>query len=640
MSKWIKLVLVLPFMPSTTSKRVIEIKKTPPTPVLSIFLTVLSVLLIVFGALGLIYVQTPLQQESFDSRRDASVANGQVLVSFDPDNQAFTVGREGHIDILVNTQNLNTTGVEFVFNVITETVDELNITNYGDPNLQVLSQEVEQTDDGYLVSYKAVATTGRTFLTTSPKRVISLVFTPQRTGEIKLAFDAEKSTSFKANTTPPEDLLKTVGNETYNVQSGSSSSDKSCNDSCSNNGECPVNHRCFENRCRLVTNVSSSICATPPDRGLQRSCNQYCADTRECASGFTCYFNRCRRPDNVQSTTCVVPSAAVQDAIRQSCNKSCASNADCANNMRCYSSQCRLATNPSSTSCSAATSRSVSGVYYTNPGPTKGEPGPADLVSPRPGSGSGLTRGGTGTQSGSATGSGFLSPRPSPSASVRPSPAVTPLPSTQPGLFSRFGQMGIGNFSLPMIALMVGVGLLVIVIIMTLLNLFRRRSGSASGSPATYQKTQAYENELQNKINALKSQQANAPAAQAPRPAAPAPATPVVVSTPPPAKAESEPEKASLTPPPSTLRPQSPVTASAPVEPVSSAPRPINFPPKSEPAAEPNLPVQSSQDTQVFAGQSSPQSSSSNPASDNRASSMLERIRQKGITPPGPDDQT
>ncbi len=611
-------------------------------------LMVLSVLLIVFGALGLVFVQNPLQQESFDTRREASVDNGQVLVSFDPDNESFKVGQEARIDILVNTQNLNTTGVELVFNIITETTDELNVLAYSDPNLRIVSQEIEQTSDGFLVSYKTEAVSGRTFLSTSPKPVMALTFTPTRTGDFKLAFDADASVSYKANTTPAQDLLKTVGNETYHVESGSSSSVKACNDSCASNAECPTNHRCFENRCRLVTNVSSSTCSTPPDNGLQRQCNQYCADTRECASGFTCYFNRCRRPDNVESTSCSLPSAALQTAIQQSCNKSCSSNAQCANNMRCFNSQCRLATNPSSTSCSAVTAKSVSGVYYTQPsGPTKGqESDAANRVSPPISTRSGLTA----TRSAQASGSaGLISPRPSASASpiVRVSPpavpAITPLPSpTAAGLSQRLNQMFKGGMSLPLIALGAGLVLLVIVVLMVIINALRGRKPSAQLPPAA-QKSQAYEQELQQKINTLKSQQPGPTPLVAPRPE-PKPPTPP--------SRDSE----SVTPPPSTLRTQAapqvvrpPVasmpTQAAPFRPApplspakpftspmpSTRPQP-SFTPRPQPSQpQPSEPVQPVSEPKPTA----PDQPSTLPV--NRPTSMLERIKQKGITPPGSD---
>lgn len=139
---------------------------------------------------------------------------------------------------------------------------------------------------------------------------------------------------------------------------------KQCNESCTNNSECAPNLSCYQNQCRLVTNLESEICVLPPDAGLDRTCNEYCADNNECTSGFVCSWNRCRNPLNLDATDCRKPEVAtnttyktlaslpqIKSNVSQYCNAYCNYNRDCGPNFRCYENQCRLATNPKSNIC-------------------------------------------------------------------------------------------------------------------------------------------------------------------------------------------------------------------------------------------------------------------------------------------------
>ncbi len=161
-----------------------------------------------------------------------------------------------------------------------------------------------------------------------------------------------------------------------------------CNDTCSSNSDCSINERCYDTgvdgkRCRLATNVNSSVCHNPPDQGLSRGCNEYCADTNECGGSLTCWNNRCRDPYNVESTTCPTLSTNQTNQIREGCNVSCTANADCANNLRCYNGACRLATNPSSTTCTAATAGRLTTSTSTTR-TTRAATSPTPTPTPRP----------------------------------------------------------------------------------------------------------------------------------------------------------------------------------------------------------------------------------------------------------------
>ena len=126
------------------------IKKLP-----SLIATIISLLLILLGTVGLIALQKPLREESQDIRKDASVTGGQVIVSGSPSSGSTLEIGTATIDLKTNTQGVQTDGVQLVFNIITNTLG-------GTPSISVLSgsglqsayQQVEQTGDGYLISVK------------------------------------------------------------------------------------------------------------------------------------------------------------------------------------------------------------------------------------------------------------------------------------------------------------------------------------------------------------------------------------------------------------------------------------------------------------------------------------------------------
>lgn len=153
---------------------------------------------------------------------------------------------------------------------------------------------------------------------------------------------------------------------------------KQCNESCSANKDCASNLSCVSGVCRRADNASSNICATPPDKGLQRACNDYCSDSSECRSGLTCWWNRCRAPKNLDNTSCATPqktsavyynysdagmykggvvvagsadAAPASTTPESSCNERCSTNRDCAANLRCFQGSCRLPSNVTNLSC-------------------------------------------------------------------------------------------------------------------------------------------------------------------------------------------------------------------------------------------------------------------------------------------------
>lgn len=133
----------------------------------------------------------------------------------------------------------------------------------------------------------------------------------------------------------------------------------SCNSSCQTNEQCftaNADYLCYENRCRLQTNISSTSC-TPPGGGNEYPCNSTCQTNEQCRTVdefHLCYQGRCRLDINVSSTTCQEPEDQTQAQV--GCNETCTANTDCSNPSHiCFNSQCRLETNPASTNCTRPT---------------------------------------------------------------------------------------------------------------------------------------------------------------------------------------------------------------------------------------------------------------------------------------------
>lgn len=282
---------------------------------------------------------------------------------------------------------------------------------------------------------------------------------------------------------------------------------KSCNESCSSNDECAINHRCYDNRCRLVTNVSSTSCENPADQGLNRSCNEYCADSRECGGDYTCWNNRCRNPYNVENESCAQLTQVQYQQYVSSCNQTCSTNNDCSTNLRCYQGRCRLATNVGSSSCSAAKTQTVS-VAYTKPKNTTPKGG--DFMSP------------TGSPSSSPVASGSPKASTSPFSSAKPSasplaPTYTDTSSDETGdetaleaLTRNLKERGAG-FPLAMI----GSGLFLILLILFLLAMSRRKDSSPrppTGRPTPPSPAQQQQiNTLQQRIDSLQKDKPTMP---------------------------------------------------------------------------------------------------------------------------------
>lgn len=606
----------------------------------------LSLALIVLGIATLLLIQKPIQ-ESQDLRQQASVEDGQVQVAFSPvSGTNLDINEISSIDFRFTTNSVQVEELALVFNIITDTIPSPpEFVIESGSGLEVTSQEIEATQDGYLVSLVVANETEGTpiaasALTTSGQ----LVFTPTSGGSIEFNFDIENSQAIVFNSTPADDELLHVATQTYTVGALASASPTvspsttpspsataspssspsvspsaspsvtptpsptaspdtngtggvttvSCNESCSSNDECQPNHRCYENRCRLVTNVSSTSCAatTVVDNGLNRTCNQYCADARECASGYSCYFNRCRNPLNIESVSCTAPSQSAIQAMATSCNQRCTTHKDCAANLLCYgpTNTCRLATNPASTSCSPTISTTVSPLYNQPKGGNGSDGKATSSATTRPVSSITITS----------------SPQPTTDDNANDLPIKNQSALEAAGEYLR-DQLASRGVSLPILFIVAGIFLLLVVGLMALLSRMSRGSRppviTPVGSSRDSQKDAQYEDRLASKINSLQQQQQNPE---------------VVTKT---SSTQTTPIQVPVTP---TSRPtfQNSSSVVAPVP--TFSPKPSPQPLSSQPLPSEPAPVPTPTPTKDTVG------SAPSPIS----SSMMARLQNKGIKPP------
>lgn len=128
-----------------------------------------------------------------------------------------------------------------------------------------------------------------------------------------------------------------------------------------------------------------TVCNQFTTNPLTNSCNSICREDSECPANLFCNLEdartgHCRLLSNPNDTQCLpatkvtatptpAPTATPTPGTSTSgdtasCNQDCQSNADCGINLRCYdlgdTQRCRLATNPASESCANVTDQGLS----------------------------------------------------------------------------------------------------------------------------------------------------------------------------------------------------------------------------------------------------------------------------------------
>lgn len=199
---------------------VISFERTSPLEVINRVGMIAAFLLIVLGSVGFILFQTQLRR-SFDDRQQASVADGKVLVAATAPTTSFELNQPATITLTANTQNVQVSGIQLVFNVITNGVDVLNIQPQAASGLKLEYVEVERTQDGFLVAMIALPNTiGSSFGSNTATPFAQLTFTPTANSNLKLAFDTSSSLATVHDVFPPQDDLKNISDVTFTLGTG------------------------------------------------------------------------------------------------------------------------------------------------------------------------------------------------------------------------------------------------------------------------------------------------------------------------------------------------------------------------------------------------------------------------------------
>jgi len=117
-----------------------------------------------------------------------------------------------------------------------------------------------------------------------------------------------------------------------------------CGGNCTTSSQCPQNHTCDNNICKLSACVNGASCT--PDQCRVTSCGSSCSATSECPNDHTCSNGTC------VLTSCTTGTSCNSDRCRvTSCGASCSNNADCPNNHTCNNGICKLTVCLSGANC-------------------------------------------------------------------------------------------------------------------------------------------------------------------------------------------------------------------------------------------------------------------------------------------------
>ncbi len=382
---------------------------SPMNKNLPLFLSGLSFLFIVMGLASVFFLQPTLRNQSQDTRKAASVSNGQVTLG--STFQDVTATTDAHISLLVNTHGVQTDGVQVVFNVITDVTDSMTVDIPVNIGLHAVHQEIEKTSDGFLISIIAVPDLGQTFSPAQETILANLKFKPTKAGTIRLSFDEDNSLSTVHGSNPPKDELKTIPVFDYTTvgvitTSPSPSASPSVSPSPSpsatpnpnddlffNSPEMTLhffttdgsNQEVAQNNLKLngyyrlevnfgVQNTRKSQSPLTRQIKVQYVRNGQAVTTKSYTYGFIANHQNGFADKFVdyiyfQPTNQYILNLDTTNAVREtnetnnswtfnanaytgkSCNESCSSNQECGPNLRCYNNQCRLAINVTDSAC-------------------------------------------------------------------------------------------------------------------------------------------------------------------------------------------------------------------------------------------------------------------------------------------------
>ncbi|MDH5533051.1 MAG: hypothetical protein OEX81_01330 [Candidatus Pacebacteria bacterium] len=393
-------------MKKNISPKLIAMKKSSWDQFLAKLAIFVSILMIVGGAIGMILVQKDLKL-SQDLRQQASVADGKVSVTMSaadlgpnqPGKINFSINTAGvQTDGVQLTFNVVTDTLPNppVFTILDSAPLQL-----------AYSEVETTADGYLVSIIALPKQISQPFSSNTATPFASLDVNPTKSGTITLNFDVENSISTVHASSPVKDELTHIATTSFDIGTVTTQQSCQTDTDCSNGEICyqPPMPPCPDGMgCAQV--MPAKYCAAPtaspspsasPDACTRDNNNQIVCAQFDPAPGFCeggtilpgitdecgcAGAPRCEYPDaspeaspDASPETSPSPSPSASPAVSPdptddpgiggnpdiaSCNESCAVNADCDVNLRCYSGQCRLVTNVTSNTCSNPTDQGLS----------------------------------------------------------------------------------------------------------------------------------------------------------------------------------------------------------------------------------------------------------------------------------------
>jgi hypothetical protein len=369
------------------------------------FFSVLSIIFLFLAIFIGIFIGLLQNQEI---RKQASEGTGKAEIILVPSSTPLRADTLSTVFIRLNTHGEAVDGIQVVFDLLTDTTDEVSVRIKQGTGLRWAWDRVQGIEGGKKISFAAITSDPyKPFSSNQPVDIAEITFVAKKTGNLAMVFDgfATKAnrhqqlknvlkpiiiqeyqiasaptpvptprvvaTAKPATNSANTDLTTTKGEEkvatdsvtamiTISSNTNTSNlggsygqiatvSDRACNEACQSSVECGTGFLCYENQCRLSTNLTSVKCEDIAQRS--KSCNEDCNQAIECQTGLTCFEGSCRDTSNPQSEVCQNDQTVTAN-IESNCGQECGVNQDCGDSLSCFDGLCRLATNPESPNCS------------------------------------------------------------------------------------------------------------------------------------------------------------------------------------------------------------------------------------------------------------------------------------------------
>lgn len=318
------------------------------------------------------FLAVQLSQRQQDIRDRASVSGGPVSVTTSASSPILP-GEATSITLSVNTSSALIDGVQLAFHLegagTAPTIESLSgsgLQSFG---------TVTPSGTGYditLIGLAPLSIPVNPFSSSTNVDFVKLNFTASDTpGQITVNYDQDGSFSNIANTTPVEDGLNTVSNQSFTITDPATLTMAPTATMCA----VPTQPLCQSNeRVECTNQTGTAICAqcdcvpndqptqtptsTPVDAPTATPTQIVQVPTNTPLPGVptatpvaptnTPVVNN---PTNTPQPTATPDNSGVGGTTNKTCGQSCTSHSECSVNLLCYSGVCRLANNPTDTAC-------------------------------------------------------------------------------------------------------------------------------------------------------------------------------------------------------------------------------------------------------------------------------------------------